>query len=92
MRLRRSDVCLLVGLVSLFGLSTTAFAQRTSGDITGTVTDGTGGVLPGVAVTAVCTETSFTRSAVTDTQGGSACPELPLCLYKVTATSPDSRP
>ena len=32
-----------------------AFAQKTTGDISGTVTDTTGGILPGVTVTAVCT-------------------------------------
>ena len=85
MRLRRSDVCLLVGLVSVFGLSTTAFAQRTTGDIDGTVSDGTGGVLPGVTVTAVCTDTGLTRTAVTDGQGGFRIPELPVCVYRVTS-------
>jgi hypothetical protein len=60
-------------------------AQRTSGDISGTVMDTTGAVLPGVTVTAVCTETNLTRSVVTDTQGGYTIPELPGCLYRVTA-------
>ena len=49
------------------------------------MTDSTGGVLPGVNVTAVCTETNLTRSAVTDAQGGFRFPELPVCLYRVTA-------
>src|SRR5712671_2062284 len=74
----------IAALLAVFGLSTVSYAQRTSGDITGTVTDTTGGVLPGVTVTAVCTETRFTRTAVTDGTGGYRLPELPICAYRVT--------
>ena len=45
-------------------------------------------MLPGVTVTAVCTETNLTRTAVTDAQGGFTLPELPVCLYRVTAELP----
>src|SRR4030095_14285276 len=38
--------------VALLGLSGSAFAQRTTGMIVGTVTDESGAVLPGVTVTA----------------------------------------
>src|SRR5262245_28175367 len=85
MSVGRLRLLVLSVCVCALALAAPAFAQRTSGDITGTVTDGTGGVLPGVNVTAVCSETSLTRSAVTDDQGGFRLPELPLCLYKVTA-------
>ena len=85
MRHRRWGLCLLVGIVSLAGVSTPSFAQRTTGDISGTVTDGTGGVLPGATVTAVCTETSFTRTSVTDANGGFRLSELPVCVYRVTS-------
>jgi len=65
-----------------------AFAQKTTGDITGSVSDTTGGVLPGVTVNAVCTATGLTRTATTDTQGGFSLPELPICVYKVTVELP----
>ena len=61
------------------------WAQRTAGTISGTVMDTTGAVLPGVSVTAVCTETNLTRTVITDTQGGYAIPDVPGCLYRVTA-------
>jgi hypothetical protein len=80
----RWNSVLVIAVVALLGSSTVANAQRTSGDISGTVTDATGGVLPGVTVTAVCTETRFTRTAVTDGTGGYRLPELPLCTYRVT--------
>ena len=75
---------MVLSLLAAFATATAAFAQRTTGDISGTVTDTTGGVLPGVTVTAVCTDTSFTRNAVTDSTGGYRLPELPICVYKVT--------
>src|SRR5438034_2403206 len=65
--------------------SSPAFAQRTTGAISGTVMDSTNAVLPGATVTAVCTDTNLTRSAVTDTQGGFSIPELPVCVYRVRA-------
>src|SRR6185295_10201829 len=74
----------ILAILAVFSLSTVSYAQRTTGDITGTVTDTTGGVLPGVTVTAVCAETRFTRTAVTDGTGGYRLPELPICTYKVT--------
>ena len=49
----------ILAILAVFSLSTVSYAQRTTGDITGTVTDTTGGVLPGVTVSAVCAETRF---------------------------------
>src|SRR5690349_8831417 len=67
---------LLVGRVS---------AQKTTGDITGSVLDATNAVMPGATVTARCPDTGLTRTATTDAQGGYSLPELPICVYKVTA-------
>src|SRR5262249_43848006 len=66
-------------------LAAPAAAQKTTGDITGTVTDATGGVLPGVTVTARCQDTGALRTVTTDASGGYSIPELPVCVYKVTA-------
>src|SRR5262245_29734241 len=84
MRHRRYPA-LIVCFAAALSFSTAALAQRTSGDISGTVTDGTGAVLPGATVTATCVDTSLTRTGVTDSSGGYRLPELPLCLYHVTA-------
>ncbi|OLC75581.1 MAG: hypothetical protein AUH72_20175 [Acidobacteria bacterium 13_1_40CM_4_65_8] len=67
-----------------FASAASILAQKTTGDITGSVTDTTGGVLPGVTVTALCGATGTTRTATTDTQGGYSLPELPICVYKVS--------
>src|SRR5579864_964950 len=71
--------------VSVALLASPAFAQRTAGAISGTVMDSTNAVLPGVSVTAVCNDTHLTRTAVTDAQGGFSIPEVPSCVYVVTA-------
>src|SRR5437763_847715 len=65
-----------------------ALAQKTTGDITGSVVDSTGAVLPGVTVTATCPATNFARTVTTDAQGGFSIPELPICVYKVSAELP----
>ena len=46
-----------------------ATADITRFDLSGIVTDGTGGVLPGVTVTLKNVDTGFTRSTVTDSDG-----------------------
>src|SRR5580765_716946 len=88
MRQRRPGTVLVLLLVAVLAATHAAFAQRTTGGIYGTITDSTGGVLPGANVTATCTETNQARSAVSDTQGGFVFPELPVCLYRVTAELP----
>src|SRR5438045_2582761 len=88
MRPRRPGTVLVFGLVALLATAPASFAQRTTGGISGTITDTTGGVLPGVNVTATCTETNQARTAVSDTQGGFVFPELPVCLYRVLAELP----
>ena len=88
MRQRRPGTVLVLLLVALLATTHAAFAQRTTGGISGTISDSTGGVLPGANVTATCTETNQARTAVSDTQGGFVFPELPVCLYRVTAELP----
>src|SRR5438034_6990832 len=81
---RRSVVCLAIAVFSI-ALPSVSYAQRTAGTISGTVMDSTSAVLPGVTVTAVCTDTNLTRSVVTDAQGGFTFPDVPGCVYRVTA-------
>jgi Carboxypeptidase regulatory-like domain/TonB dependent receptor/TonB-dependent Receptor Plug Domain len=80
---RAHRIGILAGALT-FALTSSVLAQRTTADITGTVTDTTGAILPGASVTAVCLETNFTRTAVTDAQGGYRLAELPICAYRVT--------
>jgi len=69
-----------IGLV-VFAAASSARADVTRFDLSGTVVDGTGGVLPGVTVTLKNADTGFVRSAVTDDQG----------RYTFTALNPTGR-
>jgi hypothetical protein len=72
---------LLVLLVSV----TTSWAQATA-QITGTVADSSGAVLPGVSVTATQTETGLRRETVTDERGSYTLTNLAIGPYRLEAT------
>jgi hypothetical protein len=59
----------LAAIVALAMLPALAFAQTETGRITGTVTDPSGGVLPGATVTLKSLSTGATRSIVSDASG-----------------------
>jgi hypothetical protein len=79
-------------LAILFSLLTSAamWAQSTA-QVSGTVRDQSGAVLPGVQVTVTQTATGLTRSVVTDEAGFYVVPELPIGPYKVEASLPGFR-
>jgi len=68
-------------VASLFAGSL-AFAQGTA-SVAGTVRDASGGVLPGVTVTAMQTGTGFTRTGVTDEEGRFNISSLPVGPYRL---------
>jgi hypothetical protein len=71
-------------LVAVFALGTpgTAAAQGTA-TIRGTVTDASGGVLPGATVTITNSGTKESRTAVTDDRGGYTFPSLFIGTYEI---------
>ncbi|HEY9465943.1 MAG TPA: TonB-dependent receptor [Vicinamibacterales bacterium] len=73
---------LVSGLIVVLLCASTAMAQATA-QITGTVKDSSGGVLPGASVTATQTETGFKREAVSDTDGLFILPSLPVGPYRL---------
>src|SRR5678809_1568402 len=62
-----------------------AWAQEAT--VSGTITDSTGGVLPGVTITATHTATGNTFVAVTDEKGGYRVP-VRVGMFKVDAELP----
>ena len=62
-----------------------AQSQAANGAIEGTISDSSGGVLPGVTVVIVNTETGVERTVVTNEKGIYRAPLLPLGTYKVSA-------
>jgi hypothetical protein len=70
--------------------ATAALAQATS-QITGTVKDPSGGVLPGATVSATQTDTGFKREVVTDGDGFFSLPGIPVGPYRLEVTLPGFR-
>src|SRR6185436_17098684 len=71
----------LAALVALL-TCTAAWAQATA-QLSGTVKDESGGVLPGVSVTATQIDTGFSRTVTTDESGHYVMPNLPTGPYKL---------
>ncbi len=62
-------LCFLLSLAVLFGPAHIAQAQERTGAVSGTLTDASGGVLPGVSVTLTDTRTNRSTTVVTDGAG-----------------------
>ena len=70
-------------LAVLLGLPVAGAAQTISGQISGRITDSSGGVLPGVTVTVVNEGTGFTDTRVTDAAGVYTFTNLRVGTYSV---------
>jgi hypothetical protein len=66
------------------------WAQATA-QISGTVTDPSGAVLPGAGITATQTETGAVRNSVSNETGSYVLPNLPLGAYKLEVVLPGFR-
>src|ERR1051326_4001562 len=73
------------GVLILLLASSNAWAQTTA-QISGVVKDSSGGVLPGVTVTATQTETGLKRDATTEVDGTYVLLNLPPGPYRLEAT------
>src|SRR5690242_5105502 len=80
--LRSALVSAVLVLLVLLG---TSKAQTATGQITGTVKDTTGSVVPEVKVTLVNQLTGLTRETTTGASGDYVFPLLPIGTYSVTA-------
>jgi hypothetical protein len=76
---------LLGALLTLLTLSGTAGAQTATGQITGTVKDTSGAVVPGATVTVHSDLTGLTRTATSNASGDYSFPLLPTGAYSVRA-------
>jgi hypothetical protein len=77
-------VFVLSAFLVLPAVPASAQVSATTGSINGTVTDSTGGALPGVSVTVASPSMQGTRAAVTDTSGGYRFPAVPPGDYRIT--------
>src|SRR6266540_4513956 len=78
------------GVLFLFIFSASLWAQGTA-QISGTVKDQSGAVLPGVEVTATNTDTGVPRMTVTNETGSYVLPNLPIGPYRLEAGLPGFR-
>src|SRR5436190_5382977 len=79
-----------IGILALVISSGNAWAQATA-QMSGTVQDSSGAVLPGVELTATQTATGINRTIVTNETGSYVLPNLPLGPYKLEAALPGFR-
>jgi hypothetical protein len=74
------------GVLVLLLTAANAWAQAgATAQISGTVRDASGGVLPGVDVSVTQTETGLKRNAITDAEGAYTLPNLPPGPYQLEA-------
>jgi hypothetical protein len=88
--IKRVGMSILLGFLSSSLTGTLLWAQSTA-QISGTVRDQSGAVLPGVEVTTTQTDTGLTRTTVTNETGSYALPSLPVGPYRLEAALPGFR-
>jgi len=78
----------LLAIFCLFLLAPGAFAQTDRGTLTGTVSDTTGAVIPGVPIEAKNIQTGATYEAGSSETGNYTLAQLPAGTYELSATLP----
>src|SRR5713226_3361023 len=81
-------VVAVLGMVLLLG-SVAALAQSSKGTVTGTVTDPTGGVIPGATVTLTNKETNLAREVKTNEAGIYRFDAVDLGVYRIRVNVPN---
>ena len=81
----RASIFVTAAFSTLLVISGTLQAQTATGQITGTVTDPSGAVLPQVKVTAKSLDTGLTRQATSSNSGDYSFTLLPVGSYSVSA-------
>ena len=81
----RRALLVLAMAAAVLTVAAAASAQATA-QLSGTIRDESGAVLPGVTVTVTQTGTGFTRTAVTSGTGAYVLPNLPLGPYRFEAS------
>lgn len=91
--MKRRSVTKVAACAALFAiLPVLAAAQSTTSAIDGVVRDSSGGVLPGVAISARHLETGLVREAVSGPTGRFVLPVLPLGSFEVKASLDGFKP
>src|SRR5215813_12720031 len=83
--MKRVVGCFVCGLCVLLLTGANAWAQANA-QISGTVKDTSGGVLPGVDVSVTQTDTGLKRNAISEADGSYVIPNLQPGPYRIDAT------
>jgi len=85
--MKRVVGCFVCGVLALLLTGANVWAQAgANAQISGTVKDASGGVLPGVDVSVTHTDTGLKRNAITEADGSYLIPNLQAGPYKIEAT------
>jgi len=76
---------ILLACALSIGLTPSAWAQLSTAQLSGRVTDESGAVLPGVTITATQTDTGLVRTMTTDENGAYVLTNLPTGPYRLEA-------
>jgi carboxypeptidase family protein len=87
---RKLNRLFFVLLISVFGCAV-LLGQGSTAQISGTVTDQSGAVLPGVEITATQTDTGVNRTTVSNETGAYVLPNLAVGPYRLEASLPGFR-
>src|SRR6476646_7344821 len=88
--MKRVQIIVFVGLLAFAVNSAKVWAQAAA-QISGTVRDQSGAILPGVDVTATQTDTGIIRSTITNETGYYVLPTLAVGPYRLEAALPGFR-
>ena len=82
-----SELAVLVGFLSVMGFPLRLHAQVVGGTLSGTITDASGGVVPGAQVLVKDSATGITSTVSTNADGLYTAPNLLPGDYVVTASA-----
>src|SRR5262245_33105694 len=89
--MNRTAIRILNGFLLVLLGCNVVWSQGSTAQISGSVTDPSGAVLPGVEITATQTDTGVSRTAISNETGGYVLPNLPVGPYRLEATLPGFR-
>src|SRR6202020_1390747 len=76
------------GAICVLNAPTALYAQSTTtGDIAGNVTDATGAIVPNAKIVVTNSDTGFTQSLTSGTNGGYRAPFLKPGVYRIAVTA-----
>src|SRR6202167_350438 len=82
------EFLILLTLIGIVGIMTTAVGQEVTAGIVGTVTDSSGAPVNGAVVTARDTERGTVWNTITSNAGEYNIPRLPVGTYEVKVVAP----